>query len=76
MGGPPPGGNVVHTGQLDMTDVLTDSVYAQAAYAAHGKRDTTNATDGIYAQGGAQSMLTITKRGAGYIGAITFGVKA
>lgn len=70
------GGNVVHTGQLYMTDALTDSVYAQAPYAAHGKRDTTNATDGIYAQGGTQSMLAMTKSGAGHIGAITLGVGA
>lgn len=69
------GGNVVHTGQLYMDDALTDQIYAQAPYATRGKRDTTNATDNIYASGGAQSTLSMTKSGDGYVGTIVLGVK-
>lgn len=66
---------MVHTGQLFFDDALTDQIYAQAPYAAHGKRDTTNATDNIYANGGAQSMPAMTKSGDGYVGTIALGVK-
>ena len=69
-------GNVVHTGQLFMADTLTDTIYTQAPYATHGKRDTTNATDSISTSGGAQSMLTLTANGKGYTGSMTLGVKA
>ncbi|MFI5268079.1 MAG: intradiol ring-cleavage dioxygenase [Chloroflexota bacterium] len=69
------GGQIVHTGQLYMDDAVTDAVYTQQPYAAHGKRDLTNAKDGIYRDGGAQSMLALSKTGAGYTGALTLGVK-
>jgi hypothetical protein len=39
------------------------------------KPDTTNATDSVYANGGAQSLLKLTPSGKGYIGAITLAVK-
>ncbi len=68
------GGNVAHTGQLYLDDVLTDAVYAQSPYSTQGERDMTSATDGISAQGGAQSMLALTRNGDGYIGTITLGV--
>ncbi len=70
------GGAVVHTGQLFMDDAISDAVYAQAPYAAHGKRETTNANDGIYASGGAQSMLALSMAGSGYVGSIVLGVNA
>src|SRR5439155_24762554 len=68
------GGAVVHTGQLYFTAATTDAVYAEAAYAAHGARDTTNATDGIYASGGARSTLRLRKRRQGYGGKMVLGV--
>jgi len=70
------GGTVVHTGQLYFNDAITDAVYAKAPYTAHGARDTTNATDGIYAGGGARSTLRLRKREQGYRGKMVLGVHA
>ncbi len=71
------GGAIVHTGQLYFPDTLTDRVYLAAPYRARAAaRDTRNADDGIYAAGGAQSTLTMTRGGqGGYTGAITLGVR-
>jgi len=68
------GGTVVHTGQLYFNDAITDAVYAKAPYTARGARDTTNATDGIYAGGGARSTLRLRKREQGYRGKMVLGV--
>jgi hypothetical protein len=67
---------VVHTGQLYFADALTDAVYALAPYAARGPRDTTNATDGIYAVAGAQSLLAVRRRGNGYRAKMVLAVDA
>lgn len=48
------------TSQLFFDDVLTDEVHAEAPYAAKGYRDTLNADDGIYGQGGDQLLLDIS----------------
>jgi protocatechuate 3,4-dioxygenase beta subunit len=64
------GGNTVHTGQLYFDDAFTDSVYTRSPYAERGTRDTRNANDGIYANGGAASLLTVAARGKGYWGSI------
>jgi protocatechuate 3,4-dioxygenase beta subunit len=69
------GGDVVHTGQLFFKTATSAAVYRTSAYAAHGQPDTTNAGDGIYANGGAQSMPKTTRSGEGYVAAITLGVK-
>jgi hypothetical protein len=61
---------VVHTGQL----FFDDAVYAQAPYAAGGTRDTRNASDGIFASGGAESLLALAARGKGYWGTLTLVV--
>ena len=68
------GGNVVHTGQLFFPDTLTDTVYKAAPYNARGSRDTRNANDSIYVNGGSRSMLAMGRSGSGYVGAITMGV--
>jgi hypothetical protein len=70
------GGSEVHTGQLYFDDTLSDSVYAQAPYSSHPGRDTTNANDGIYAQGGRQSMIAIQPNGSGRVGSATLTVQA
>jgi protocatechuate 3,4-dioxygenase beta subunit len=67
-------GNDVHTGQLFFDEAVTDAVYTLEPYAARGDRDTTNAADGIFASGGAQSMLALARRGAGYWGKIDIAV--
>jgi protocatechuate 3,4-dioxygenase beta subunit len=68
------GGTVVHTGQFFFNDALTDAVYKRSPYAARGSRDTRNAADSIYRNGGSRSMLRVTRLGTGYRGAITMGV--
>ena len=68
------GGNVVHTGQVFFPDTLTDTVYKAAPYSARGPRDTRNATDAIFVNGGRRSLLALGRKGAGYVGAITMGV--
>jgi protocatechuate 3,4-dioxygenase beta subunit len=68
------GGNVVHTGQLFFPDTLTDAVYKAAPYNTRGARDTRNANDSIYVNGGKRSLLALGRSGAGYVGAITMGV--
>jgi hypothetical protein len=68
------GGTVVHTGQLFFPDDLTDVVYRAAPYAKRGARDTRNAGDSIYVNGGSRSLLAIRRTGRGYTGTITMGV--
>ena len=67
-------GNEVHTGQLYFDDALSDTVFAQEPYASRGTRDTRNANDGIFANGGAASTLTVLPRGKGYWGTKTLVV--
>jgi protocatechuate 3,4-dioxygenase beta subunit len=68
------GGSVVHTGQLFFPDTLTDAVYKNAPYDTRGARDTRNATDSIYRNGGSRSVLALVKSGSGYVGTIAMGV--
>ena len=48
------------TSQLFFEPEFTDEVFAQAPYASKGQQDTTNASDGIYSNGGDQMLLTPT----------------
>jgi protocatechuate 3,4-dioxygenase beta subunit len=68
------GGSVVHTGQFFFDDALTDTVYKQSPYSARGSRDTRNAADSIYRNGGSRSILKVAKVSPGYHGAIVMGV--
>jgi protocatechuate 3,4-dioxygenase beta subunit len=68
------GGNVVHTGQLFFPDTLTDRVYQRSPYSTRSARDTRNATDAIFRNGGSRSMLKVARSGSGYVGAIVLGV--
>lgn len=68
------GGNVVHTGQLFFPDPLTDRVYTEAPYNTRPNRDTRNATDAIFRNGGSRSMLKLSRSGSGYAGTIALGV--
>ena len=68
------GGRVVHTGQLYFPDTLTDAVYKKAPYSSRPGRDTRNANDSVFRNGGKSSMLNVRKSGAGYLAAITMGV--
>ena len=68
------GGNVVHTGQFFFKDTLTDAVYRQSPYDARGSRDTRNAADSIYRNGGSRSILKVRKAASGYRAGIIMGV--
>jgi protocatechuate 3,4-dioxygenase beta subunit len=69
------GGNVVHTGQLFFPAAVTNAVYAKRPYSTHGTTpDTLNANDAIFRNGGSKGMLTLTRSGSGYVGAISMGV--
>src|SRR4051794_9423251 len=69
------GGQVVHTGQLFFPDSLTASVYrSRSPYKARSQKDTSNAADMVYGDGGRQSTLRLSKSGSGYIGRLALGV--
>jgi protocatechuate 3,4-dioxygenase beta subunit len=70
------GGNVVHTGQLFFDDAFTDKVYKRAPYSQRPNRDTRNANDSIYVNGGSKSVLPVKAKGSGYSGSIAMGVSA
>lgn len=69
------GGSVVHTGQLYFRDTLTEAVYRKAPYSKRPGRNTRNATDPIYRNGGRRSLLTVRRHGAAYAGSIMMGVR-
>jgi protocatechuate 3,4-dioxygenase beta subunit len=70
------GGNVVHTGQLYFRDSLTDAVYRRAPYSSRQNRDTRNAVDSVFRNGGSRSMLRVRANGSGgYVGSIVMGVQ-
>jgi len=54
------------TSQLFFDEAVTDVVHAQAPYSSKGRRDTPNASDGIYRGGGSQLLLPLVAEGAGY----------
>lgn len=68
------GGTVVHTGQLFFPDALTDTVYRNAPYSSRPSRETRNAADSIFVNGGKRSVLALRKNGSRYVGSITMGV--
>jgi protocatechuate 3,4-dioxygenase beta subunit len=68
------GGTVVHTGQFFFNDAFTDAVYERSPYNKRGSRDTRNASDSIYRNGGSRSLLKVATVGAGYRGRIVMGV--
>ena len=69
-------GNEVHTGQLYFDEAVTRAVYGRAPYDSRGEPTTTNASDGIYAAGGEQSTLALSRQGDGYAGRMTLGVRS
>ena len=56
------------TTQLFFPETVTDAVFAQPGYDTRGERDTTNATDDIFANHGEETTLALTEDGAGYVG--------
>jgi protocatechuate 3,4-dioxygenase beta subunit len=68
------GGNVLHTGQLFFPEALTDAVYRRTPYNRRPARDTRNATDSIFRNGGSKSVLKVAKSRTGYHARITMGI--
>jgi protocatechuate 3,4-dioxygenase beta subunit len=62
------------TSQLFFDDALTDEVHAQEPYASKGRRDTRNAQDGIYSQGGSQLVLEAAPTADGYAATFTIAL--
>ena len=69
------GGSTVHTGQLYFDDDISRAVYTRAPYNARSGQWLTNSQDGIYANGGRQSTLSIGQDGNGYVGTMTLGIR-
>ena len=62
------------TSQLFFDDALSDALFKVAPYNKPGTRDTRNANDGIFADGGKQMTLALAKKADGYSGAINVGL--
>jgi protocatechuate 3,4-dioxygenase beta subunit len=69
---PAAGRGLEFTSQLYFDESVTDQVHAQPPYDRKGRRDTPNASDGIFRAGGIQLLLPIVAEGAGF--ATTFDV--
>ena len=63
------------TSQLFFDEAVTDAVHARNPYAAKGTRDTPNAQDGIYRDGGDQLLVAPTADGDGYAATFEIGVQ-
>lgn len=70
------GGDTVHTGQLYFADDLAAAVFARAPYSSRGTPDVTNEQDPIFSQGGRESLVAVTRRGAQLDGRLTLGVRS
>jgi protocatechuate 3,4-dioxygenase beta subunit len=68
------GGNIVHTGQLYFPDSWTDRVFRGKPYSRRPNRDTRNATDFVFRNGGRRSLLGLRKSAGLYVGTIRMGV--
>jgi protocatechuate 3,4-dioxygenase beta subunit len=68
-------GNVLHTGQLYFSDRVTDAVYRRTPYSRRPNRETRNADDSLFRNGGRRSLLQLRRSGAGYVGSIKMGVR-
>ena len=69
------GGNIVHTGQLFFPEAVTDAVYRRSPYRRRPSRDTRNAADSIFRNGGSRSTLKVTKTTTGgYAARISMGI--
>jgi len=63
------------TSQLFFDEAVTDAVHAKAPYSTRGRRDTTNASDGIYRGAGSQLLLLVTGDGSAYAGTFDLGMQ-
>ena len=69
------GGTETYTGQLYFDEAVTEAVYATTPYSARPGPDTPNESDGLFAQGGDQTVVKVSPEGDGYDGVVTLGVR-
>jgi protocatechuate 3,4-dioxygenase beta subunit len=69
------GGNETYTGQLYFEEGITEAVYAREPYSARPGPDTSNQADGLFGQGGDQTIVGVSRAGGGYGGVVTLGVR-
>ena len=62
------------TSQFFFDDALSDTVFANAPYAAKGKRELRNADDGIFQESKGQLLLKPTPSGRGYAASFDLGL--
>jgi protocatechuate 3,4-dioxygenase beta subunit len=63
------------TSQLYFDEAITDAVHAKAPYNTKGRRQTLNAADGVYRDGGRQLTLPLVAQGGGYDATFDIGVR-
>lgn len=63
------------TSQLYFDDALQDRVFAAAPYRPRGTRDTHNADDFLYRDGGKQLLLEVQPDGPGYLSVFEIGMQ-
>jgi protocatechuate 3,4-dioxygenase beta subunit len=68
------GGREIHTGQLYFDEALNDAVYRQAPYSSKTGNRVRNTGDGIYRNGGAESLVAVAPSIPGYVGRKTLVV--
>jgi protocatechuate 3,4-dioxygenase beta subunit len=68
-------GNVVHTGQLYFPDSWSDRVFRRKPYSRRPSRDTRNAADSVFRNGGKRSLLSLRTSAGLYVGTIRMGVQ-
>jgi protocatechuate 3,4-dioxygenase beta subunit len=69
------GRNYDFTSQLYFDDAFTDQVYQAEPYAARGGRNTLNANDGLYRNGGDQLILNVVPVVEGYAATFDIGLQ-
>ena len=71
------GGQEVHTGQLYFADATSAAVSrSRSPYRSRGQKDTPNAADMVFADGGRRSMLRLSRSGGVYVGRLALGVRS
>ena len=78
-GGTYAGGHVSHTGQIFFPDAKTDVVMRRLPYRRHTGTRTRNAQDGIFRQGGASTVVGLSRidprsLAAGYLATVVLGI--
>jgi protocatechuate 3,4-dioxygenase beta subunit len=62
------------TSQLFFDEAMSDRVFAKAPYSGKGQRDTLNANDGIFQNGGSQLMLAVAESNGRYSATFDVGL--